>query len=479
MRDAGAPRRLAVCHVITRLELGGAQQNTLYTVAHLDPSRFDASLVAGPDGLLDDEARALAGAGRIAFETAPGLVRELRPWRDAAAFGDLVRRFRRLRPDVVHTHSSKAGILGRAAAALAGVPVVVHTVHGWGFHPEQGRATRALYVALERAAAGLTTQLVAVSRANAAEGARRGIAPEERFRIVRSGIALERFRDASGDPRLRHELGLDAATPLCGMVACLKPQKAPLDFVAVAARVAREVPAAHFVLAGDGELRDAVTSAVAEAGLGGRFHLLGWRRDPEAVVGALDVLVLTSVHEGLPRVVPEAMAAGRPVVATAVDGTPEALRDGETGFLHRVHDVDGLAASVARLLRDPALARRLGAAGAARADEWDIDAMVRAQERLYVELAVGVGLCPASVGVGLCPASVGVGLCPTRAGQSPAPTPEATAPSVGVGLCPTRAGQSPAPTSERREGSPEGPGGSAEGPGGSAEGPGGSARRGR
>lgn len=384
---AGAPveqrRPIRVCHAITMLELGGAQQNTLYTVAHLDRARFAPSLVAGPGGILDTDARALPN---VRFETVPALVRQVAPLRDLRALIDLVRRFRRLAPDVVHTHSSKAGILGRAAAGLAGVPIVVHTVHGWGFHPEQRRAKRALFVALERLAATVTTQWVAVSRANVESGAAHGIAPARAFRIIRSGIKLDLFRARAGDMGLRRELGLSDQTPLAGMVACLKPQKAPVDFVAVAASVAREVPDAHFVVAGDGELRGEVEQAVAAAGLGERFRLLGWRRDPERIVGALDVLVLTSLHEGLPRVVPEAMAAGKPVVATAVDGTPEAVRDRVTGFLHAPHDIAGMAASLARLLRDPSLARRMGEAGASLADEWDIDAMVRAQEELYSRL---------------------------------------------------------------------------------------------
>ena len=378
-----AAGRARVVHAITMLELGGAQRNTLYTVAHLDRARFAPALVAGPGGMLDAEARALAD---VSFETCPSLRREVRPLDDLRALLDLTARFRRLKPAIVHTHSSKAGILGRAAAARAGVPVIVHTVHGWGFAPTQGKATRALFTWLEKWAGRRTTQWIAVSRANARVGAARGIAPESAFEIVRSGVALDAFRAAAGNGRLRAELGLGAETPLVGMVACLKPQKAPLDFVAVAARVLARRPDAFFVLAGDGELRGAAEREIAAAGIGARVRPLGWRDDPATIVGDLDVLLLTSLHEGLPRVVPEAMAAGKPVVATAVDGTPEAVADGETGFLRAARDVEGMAAAVASLLGDPALARRMGAAGAARAGEWDIDDMVRRQEALYERL---------------------------------------------------------------------------------------------
>ncbi len=383
-----ASARWRVCHVITMLELGGAQQNTLHTVGHLDRARFAPALVTGPGGILEVDPRAYA------FDECTQLVRDVRPAQDAAALAWMLRYFRRTRPHVVHTHSSKAGIVGRAAAALAGVPVIVHTVHGWGFHPAQPASTHRMFVALERLAERFTTRLVAVSRANATSGEEQGIAPAREFTIIRSGVALGAFRAAANNGRLRAELGLAPGTPLAGMIACLKPQKAPTDFVAVAARTLRDVPGAHFVLAGDGVMRAQVELDAREAGIAERFHLLGWRRDPEVVVGDLDVLVLTSIHEGLPRVVPEAMAARKAVVATAVDGTPEAVTDGVTGFLHAPHDVDGMAASLARLLGDPALAARCGAAGAARVGEWDIDAMVRRQEDLYEELLGAAGVPP-------------------------------------------------------------------------------------
>ena len=393
--SSGAARdpRAAVCHAITMLELGGAQQNTLYTVGHLDPTRFRAMLVAGPGGILDADAARLPG---VAFETCPHLVRPVAPLQDLQALWDLWRRFRRLRPTIVHTHSSKAGIVGRLAAFLAGTPVIVHSVHGWGFHPRQRSAERVLFTLLEWTAALVTSRLVAVSTANAQRGAALGIAPLERFTVIRSGIELAAHRAAADNGRLRSELGLAPDTPLAGMVACLKPQKAPLDFVAVAARVAAQVPGSHFVFAGDGELRAQLEQAVGAAGLRGRFHALGWRRDPEFIVGDLSVLVLTSLHEGLPRVVPEAMAAGRPVVATAVDGTPEAVRDGVTGFLHPPGDVEGLAASTARLLVDRELARAMGAKARTLVDEWDIDEMVRRQEDMYEELLREAGI-PAPV----------------------------------------------------------------------------------
>ncbi len=380
-------RTVRVCHVITRLELGGAQDNTLHTVTHLGPP-FAPSLVCGPGGLRDDDAR----RSGVPVTFVPSLVREIRPFRDLAAIAALARIFRRDRPAIVHTHSSKAGIVGRIAARIAGVPIVIHTVHGFGFNPTQPAWLRGLLVGLERAMTPLTTRLVLVSQANLDLGVRLGIVRGDRAALIRSGIHRRDFEAAASDPTLRNgaglrgELGIPSGAPMVGMIACLKPQKAPLEFVEIAARVAAQVPEAHFVLAGDGELRPAVEGRVRALGLEGRLHLLGWRRDIPRVLASLDVMVLTSLWEGLPRVVPEAIAAGVPVVATGVDGTTDILRDGDTGVVRPPHDIEGMARGIVATLNAPDAGRAMTRRARARLDEFDIDAMVRAQERLYLEL---------------------------------------------------------------------------------------------
>jgi glycosyltransferase involved in cell wall biosynthesis len=271
------------------------------------------------------------------------------------------------------------------------VPIVVHSIHGFGFHDGMPGWLRAGLVGLERAAAPLTTHFIAVSRANLERGVALGIVVRERASVIRSGIHIDAFRaaaSAAGQPgvALRRELGVGAGAPLVGMVACLKPQKAPLDFVDAAARVAASRPDVQFVMVGDGELRPAVAARARAVGLEGRLHLLGWRRDVPEVMAALDVVVLTSLWEGLPRVVPEAIAAGRPIVATAVDGTAEILRDGDNALVAAPGDRVGIAARIERLLVEPGLGPRLVEKARPLLQEFDIDAMVRAQERLYRRL---------------------------------------------------------------------------------------------
>lgn len=387
---------IRVVHIITKLELGGAQENTLYTLAHLDPRRFSGLLVTHPEGLLVADALQDSRFGKRLVRS---LVREVRPARDAAALAALVgilrREVREARdragagtpPLIVHTHSSKAGILGRAAARLAGVPVVIHTVHGFGFHPHQRPGVRRFYIALERLASRWTNHVVAVAQADLDEGVALGIVVRERASLIRSGIEIARYSGTGGDrDSAVRALGLDPARPLAGMVACLKPQKNPVDFVRAAALVARSVPDAQFLLAGDGVLRPAVEAAVRQSGLGERFRMLGWRRDADAIIPCLDVLVLTSLWEGLPRVLPQAMAAGRPVVAYRVDGVPEAVTDGVSGHLVAPGDCAGAAARIAGLLLDPVRAAKMGAAGRDRVGEFDANLMVRRQEALYERL---------------------------------------------------------------------------------------------
>lgn len=389
-------RVVRVCHVITRLDLGGAQENTLYTVAHLRPP-FRPGLVCGPGGLLDADARRLPDVP-VTFEKA--LVRPIRPDLDLLALMRLTRLFRRERPHIVHTHSSKAGILGRLAARRAGVPIVVHTIHGFGWNVRQPAPLRALLMAVERAVTPATTHFIAVARANLEEGIARGVVPAGRASLIRSGVPLAAFEAAARDPALRNghglrrELRLPERTPLVGMIACLKPQKAPLDFVEAAARVAGAIPEARFVVVGDGELRGPVEERAAALGLRDRLHLLGWRRDVPRIMAAFDVFVLTSLWEGLPRVLPEAIAAGVPIVATAVDGTTDIVRDGDTGVVCRPRDVEALAAGVLRLLREPEWGRHLAGRARAVLPEFDIDRMVRDQEALYARLLEAGGIRP-------------------------------------------------------------------------------------
>ncbi|MDH3626174.1 MAG: glycosyltransferase family 4 protein [Acidobacteriota bacterium] len=377
--------RHAVAHVITRLELGGAQQNTLYCTAHHDRRRFDVSLLAGAGGILDDEATRIDDATVRLMET---LRHPIAPLDDLRAVRELTRFFRDNQIELVHTHSSKAGILGRLAARRAGVKAIVHTVHGWSFNDTQSLARRQLYVQLERIAARWTDRMVVVSAQNREDGLLRGIGRPEQYRVIHSGIDIEQFRRPQvSRQETRRALGYDDETIVVGTIACLKPQKAPLDFVAAAARAHATDSRLRFVIAGDGELRPRVEAAIARHRLQDVVQLLGWRDDVVELLHGLDLFVLTSLFEGLPRAVLQAMAAGVPVVATAVDGTPEVVDDGKTGLLVPKAEPVAAADAILRLAGDPTLASSLvqGATeGLGR--KFEIGQMVRDLDDLYGEL---------------------------------------------------------------------------------------------
>lgn len=384
-------KRIPVIHIITKMELGGAQQNTLHTVSSLDRERFEPVLVTGPEGYLLEKVRELD----IDLRTVPNLTRAVRPGTDVMAYRELCRLLESYRdgPAIVHTHSSKAGIVGRWAAHRAGVPVKIHSIHGFGFTPLQSFPIRYFFRAAEQVTSRITDHFIAVSEANRADGIRYGLFMPERCSVIRSGFDLDEFRGAkAANGQLRSELGTSASGSYVLMVACLKPQKSPLDFARVAHIVRKDVPEARFLLAGDGDLRETLLREVDRLGLGGAFFLLGWREDVPALMKSSRIVVLTSLWEGLPRVIPQAKAAGRPVVVTAVDGSVEAVRDGVDGYLCKPGDVDAMAEKVVRLLKDPDLSENMGREGNRVVDEWDQDTMVSKQEELYERILKEKGI---------------------------------------------------------------------------------------
>ncbi|MDJ0869899.1 MAG: glycosyltransferase [Myxococcota bacterium] len=387
------PTRAPVLHLITRMIVGGAQENTLLSAAELAQRGWQTAILSGPETGPEGSLHEAVRQRRVPFEIEPALRRELSPHRDALALARLVRRLRRDGTRIVHTHSSKAGILGRWAAWLAGVPVVVHTVHGWSFHGHQRRAARSLYVALERASAARSQALVVVSDADRRKGLDARIGAPEQYVRIRSAIDVARFRPRPEARRAaRAAWAVPGDAPVVGTVTRLSPQKAPLDFVEAAAAVARERPDARFVVIGDGPLRDAVESRVRALGLAERFALPGLCADVAAQLPGLDVFALTSLWEGLPRVLPQALAARVPVVATRVDGNVEALCDGAAGRLVPPARPDAVARAVLSVLEDPAAAAAHVAAGSRWAErEFGLDTMLTGLESLYLRLLARAG----------------------------------------------------------------------------------------
>lgn len=381
-------RPLRVLHVITRMIVGGAQENTLLSCALIDRSHFPSTLLTGPETGSEGELHSETLARGVRFLVEPSLVRRLSPWHDAVATFRLWRAIRDGGYDIVHTHSSKAGILGRVAARLAGTPVIVHTAHGWSFNRHQPWHLNRLYVWLERLCARFSDAIVVVGRSNREEGLALRVGRPEQYRLIRSGIEVEAYRDVPiSREQARTRLGLPREAFVIGSVGRLCEQKAPLDLLAAFARVARSRPEVRLAFVGDGPQRAELESAIAREGLEGRVHVAGLRRDVPELLRAFDVFALASHWEGLPRVFPQAMAAGLPIVATRVDGAPDAVVPGENGWLVEVGDIEGLARRLGALAADPAAARRMGEAGRERVDEFCAGRMVGELAALYTRLA--------------------------------------------------------------------------------------------
>lgn len=372
---------IRVAHIITKLELGGAQQNTLYTVKHLNRNLFEPHLICGEGGLLDAEASKLED---VQVHFCKPLVREIAPVADARAYNQIKAVLAGLHPEVVHTHSSKAGVIGRLAAAAAKVPVIVHTYHGFGFHRYQNPLSFQLYLTAERFACTKTSHLVFVSQANWQWAESLALCRHPSASLIHSGVEATVERPPEGGRTVRDELNIPRDAKVIGMIACLKPQKDPVTFVRAADLVMRKRKDVLFVLAGDGELRKDVTRAIQATQNPAAFRMLGWNFDILRLYSALDLVVLTSRWEGLPRVIPEATICRVPLVVSDIDGHREIVLERINGALAEPGDPADFAERIVQALDehwtvDEAYARQVAA-------DFDIRDMVTKQEQLYLKL---------------------------------------------------------------------------------------------
>lgn len=381
----GAP--LKVLHVITKL-WAGAGGNTLLTALGTDRERFEPWIAGCPGGPLWDGAQR-GGVQTVVLEHFRETVA---PVADLRTLLQLMRLIRRERFAVVHTHSSKGGVLGRIAAKACGVPVIVHTFHGFSFHDDMSRLRRMAYIAVERSVRPLTDMFLAVAPRVASEAVDRRIATASTTHVVPSAIDLAAV-GTTPDGSVRAELGLSDEQLLIGTVGRLAAQKAPLDFVRAAAIVHARNRRTTFVMVGDGPLRARVEAQAACLGV--PVTVLGERHDAPRLAGAMDVFVVASHYEGLGRALTEAMAAGRPVVATAVNGIPDLVIPHQTGLLVPPGSPSKLAAAILWMLEHPQSAARMGHTGSQRARRlFTPDLMCRLTASVYHHALQATGTCP-------------------------------------------------------------------------------------
>jgi glycosyltransferase involved in cell wall biosynthesis len=382
----GGLQPLRIAHVITRLINGGADENTVISCNHAVRSGHDVILVHGAQAR--PEILATVDA-RVKVVELPSLVHPIAPLGDMKALGDLVRTFRRLRPDVVHTHTSKAGILGRLAAHAASVPVVVHGVHIVPF-VKVGPLETFAYLTAERAVQTMTHAFIDVSPGMRDLCVKAGVGAPERHHVVESGFDLSRFRHATRPKDWRDLLRLapdHPRPPVVLMLAVLEARKRHLELLERLPRIVARFPEVRFVLAGDGELRNAIDARVKTLGIERNVILTGFHRHPEQLIALADICLLASAREGLPRVLMQYLAGGKPVIATALPCIDDVLRHDVNGLITRSDDLDGLGDAVVALLDDPARRARL-ARGAATTElsEWDAARMGERLEAIYADV---------------------------------------------------------------------------------------------
>lgn len=378
---------MKIVHAIARLNLGGAALSVLELAAGQQERGHEVLVVAGTIPPGEASMESVAADLGVPYLRMPALTRELSARQDLRATAGLRRLLRERRPDVLHTHTSKAGATGRIAAVAswpARPDAVVHTFHGHVLSGYFGGRRQRAFRLIERGLAHVTDRIIAVSQQVRDDLLRFRVARPEKIEVVHYGFDLDRRVAAaapSRDPK-RRLLGADDHDFVIGWAGRLSEIKRPLDLV----RVAANVPQSLLVLAGDGELRPQVEREAAKLGLEDRLHLLGYIEDLGAWYGAFDAFLLTSANEGAPVVAIEALAAGLPVVATNAGGTQTVVDDTESGYLAAIGDVDALAQRLRELRDDPELRRRLGETGSARMRErFSTARMVDETERVYLK----------------------------------------------------------------------------------------------
>lgn len=406
--------KVKVIHIITRLDKGGSAENTMLTVLGLARQGYEVILVRGDpqesamsEGEQQSQESSIKEAESLGVRivTVPSLIRRVNPFWDLLAFLALFRLIRKECPQIVHTHTSKAGILGRLAAwplnqsairhpCLAGRQAqsaikIIHTPHGHVFYGHFGRLMTTFFIRLERFFAKFTHRIITLTEQGAKEHLQLGVGRGEQFIAIHSGVDLQRLQALPTDQTYgRNKLGLPASCALVGTVGKMVPIKGHAILISAAAEVIRTHPTTHFVIVGEGALERELQDQGKMLSLEDHLHFVkAWGEEAWAWMASFDLFVLPSLNEGMGRVLIEAMAFGKPVVASRVGGIPEIVLDGKTGILVPPKDPKRLAEAVIRLLSDPERARQMGEEGKKRIDSrFSADAMVLRIDHLYQEL---------------------------------------------------------------------------------------------
>jgi glycosyltransferase involved in cell wall biosynthesis len=387
---------MRVTHIITRLIVGGAQENTIATVLGLrQKPGIEVNLISGPtsgpEGTLESE----ISRPSVPLTLVPELVRPVHPLKDFIALRKLEKILRKQMPHIVHTHSGKAGILGRLAARRAGIPVIIHHIHGPSFGKFQGALANVIFTAAEKYAARMTGHFFCSAAAMARLYLAAGIGRPEMYTRIFSGFKLDPFLNATNDLELRKQLGLEAGHFVIGKIARLFKLKGHSDLLSAFARISPRLPSGRLLFVGDGSLRGEIEHQARALGLGDKVIFAGLVPPSEVprYVGIMDCVAHLSGREAVSRALPQALAAAKPVVAYDFDGADEVCLENETGFLIRTGDVENAAQKLLQLASQPGLREKFGRRGQNFVREnFPVEKMVDDQYHLYLKLAAERGI---------------------------------------------------------------------------------------
>lgn len=387
-------RKYKVLQITNFMDMSGQQETVLSTTAGLNTDYFEAHLAANLSGstrrnvdtILARRARSIP---HLHVHDLPYVRIMPSPYHDTRTLIDLVRLMRRERFDIVQTQATKIALIGRIAAKIARVPIIVHFSHGWPYEftliPKPARTG---FLMMEKVAAKMTDQFITCDYALLESGIRHNLGTRDQFVVIRSGMDLDRFLTVNqNQSALRQSLGIPPGVPVVGTVMIFEAKKKPELIVEIAPRLLEAAPDTHFLLVGDGEMMNPIKTRIAELGLQDRFILTGLREDVPELMAIMDIFVHPAWFDVLPRAIVQALATGTPVVATRVGGIPEVITDGENGFLVTPRDLDALASPVIQLLQDPQLRATMGRnARESSSAAFTVDAMIKATEDLYMTL---------------------------------------------------------------------------------------------
>ncbi len=377
--------KIKVIRIITRLNIGGPAIHVVLLTERLN-EKFKSVLVSGVEAPYEGNMLELMKEKKVKPILIPQLGREINFLRDFITFFKLYHLIKKEKPQIVHTHTAKAGVLGRLAAKLAGVPIILHTFHGHVFHSYFNPFKTKVFILIEKFLSCFTDKVVTVSKGIKKELVSFNIAPAKKIAVIPLGFELEKFLK-SGEDQFRDELNISPQVPFIGIIGRLTPVKNHKLFFDAARKVLESFPKAQFVVVGDGELREELIEYVKSLGIEENVIFTGWRSDLPQIYSSLDIVVVSSLNEGTPVSIIEAMASSKPVVATRVGGVPDVVVHQETGILVNSLDIDGMAKAINFLLDNPEVRKEMGKKGRQIAlEKYDIKKLISNIKKLYQSL---------------------------------------------------------------------------------------------